>query len=100
MVASGQWPVGRNSDEWRVGCQKMAGPFRSSGLLETNWAAPFSNFRMFIASDDICEAIGKPQQATGNRVGNIQSSYYLIDDHQWQQANKLGPTRTSIMVRT
>ena len=46
----------------------MAGPFRSSGLLETNWAAPFPKFYMFIASDDICETIGKPQQATGNCV--------------------------------
>ena len=51
-----------------MGCQKMAGPFRSSGPLETNWAAPFPKFYMFIASDDICETIGKPQQATGNCV--------------------------------
>ncbi|MGA2702540.1 MAG: DUF1559 domain-containing protein [Isosphaeraceae bacterium] len=64
-----------------------------SGSQETNWAAPFPNFCMFIASDDICEVIGTPQQSTGNCVGNFRSgSTYsnLTDDPQWQQANKLG----------
>jgi len=62
-----------------------------SALNETNWSAPYPNFCMFIASDDICETIGKPQQSTGNCVGVFASTYNnQIDDPQWQQANKLG----------
>ncbi len=62
-----------------------------SGSMATNWAAPFPNFCMFIASDDICETIGKPQQSTGNCVGLFRTTYINIsDDPQWGQANKLG----------
>ena len=62
-----------------------------SGLQETSWSAPFPNFCMFIASDDICEKIGSQQQSTGNCVGNFQSTYNnQVDDPQWGQANKVG----------
>jgi len=62
-----------------------------SGTKETNWAAPFPNFCMFIASDDICETIGKPQQSSGNCVGLFRTTYdNTTDDPQWGQANKLG----------
>ncbi len=62
-----------------------------SGLQETNWSAPFPNFCMFIASDDICEKLGSQQKSTGNCVGNFQSTYNnQVDDPQWEQANKQG----------
>ena len=62
-----------------------------SGQYETNWSAPFPNFCMFIASDDICEKLGTQQKSTGNCVGNFATTYNnQVDDPQWQQANKQG----------
>ncbi len=62
-----------------------------SGSTETNWSAPFPNFCMFIASDDICEVIGTPQKSTGACSTNFRTTYVnTTDDPQWQQANKLG----------
>jgi len=63
-----------------------------SGLQEeTNWSAPFPNFCMFIASDDICEVIGTSQKSTGACSKNFRTTYdNTTDDPQWQQANKLG----------
>ena len=62
-----------------------------SGLMQTNWAAPFPNFSMFIASDDICEPRGSVQSATGGCVTNFGTTYSNMSDNaQWSQANKLG----------
>jgi len=62
-----------------------------SGSKETNWSAPFPNFCMFIASDDICEKLGSQQKTTGGCATNFRTTYdNTTDDPQWQQANKLG----------
>ncbi len=64
-----------------------------SGSMQTNWAAPFPNFCMFIASDDICEPPnGMAQQSTGGCYTNFSKSVYnnQVDNIQWQAANKLG----------
>lgn len=54
-----------------------------SGSLETNWAAPFPNFSMFIASDNVCGGDGKCFSAFGPTP---QGS----DNVAWAVANSLG----------
>ena len=70
--------------------------------MQTNWAAPFPNFCMFIASDDICEPPGashSEHRGLLDQLFEIDLQRIRSDDVQWQAANKLGPSRTSITVR-
>jgi len=62
-----------------------------SGSTEINWSAPFPNFCMFIASDDICEKIGSQQKSTGACNTNFGTTYQnTTDNSQWGQANTVG----------
>lgn len=56
-----------------------------SGSVETNWAAPFPNFCMFIGSDNICGA-------GGDCKGTFEESAYQPgqDSAAWANANMFG----------
>src|SRR5208337_4870384 len=56
-----------------VGYSSSGTPY--SGSTETNWSAPFPNFCMSIASDDICEKIGSQQKSTGACNTNFRTTY-------------------------
>lgn len=54
-----------------------------SGMAETNWAAPWPTFSMFIASDNVC---GASQACNTGLAGGTGSA----DAAGWGMANKLG----------
>ncbi|WP_337173835.1 DUF1559 domain-containing protein [Paludisphaera sp.] len=57
-----------------------------SAQVESNWAAPWPNFSMFIGSDNICGP------TSADCVGSFPMASYLntSDQEAWQNANKLG----------
>jgi prepilin-type N-terminal cleavage/methylation domain-containing protein/prepilin-type processing-associated H-X9-DG protein len=62
-----------------------------SASQETNWAAPWPNFSMFIASDNVCAPKGAG--ATVNCAGVFRKAADYVnseDDPQWNFANRLG----------
>ncbi len=60
-----------------------------SGSAETNWAAPFPNFCMFIASDNIC-ATGDCTASPPNGFGAPGDYVTGVDGAAWSNANKFG----------
>jgi len=57
-----------------------------SASTETNWAAPFPNFCMFIASDNVCGTAGDCVGTFGGTTGYVAGT----DNVAWANANKFG----------